>query len=468
MVGDGMVLQREMPIRIWGFATPGEKVTVRFAGETGSGVTEDNGIWVVILGPKKAGGPYTMDINGINHIWLQNIMIGDVWVCAGGEHMELPLGALKDTGSITHAADLPIREFHVPLRYDFKGPRENVTAHWEPLTPERAPEFSAIAWFFAKEVYEAYHVPIGLIDVCAAGAPAEAWLSPRALKDLPAYAAVAARYADSSQPEGKEPADPRVPGGLFNGMLAPISLYTVRGVLWWQGEANVAEAKDYGTVLPALIEDWRVHWGDNDLPFVYVQLEGHGPVRPWAQGPEQRVDQGAMPEPPQESQWAELRDAQRLTLTLPATGMAVSADLGETDAAHPGNLPEIARRLMLAAESAAYGKKNFIYTGPLYQSMKAHGNKVHLMFDEVNTDLIVKGGGELRGFTIAGADFHYVPAKAITDGKKVIVWSDAVAHPVSVRYGWADDPAGINLFNRDILFKDGLPASPFEGHIKVK
>jgi sialate O-acetylesterase len=450
LVGDGMVLQREMPIRIWGFASPGEKVTVKFAGETSSGVTGDNGIWVVMLSPKKAGGPYTMDIDGINHLWLKNIMVGEVWVCAGGYNMEMPLGKIKDTDLIAHAEDFPFRQLVVPLRYDYKAPRQNVGGHWETLTPATASSFSVIAWLFAKEVYARYHVPIGLIKVCASEAPAEAWLSPGALRLFPEYTAAAARYADSSFAEGVRPADPMAPGGLSFGMLAPIEPYTVRGVLWWQGETNVKSAAAYQTVFPTLINDWRRHSGENDLPFLYVQLEGHGPV-----GEQQ-----------QESDWAIVREAQRLALTLPATGMAVTADLGETDEAHHRNLEEISRRLFLAAETVAYGKKNAIYTGPLYHSMKAHGDKVHLLFTEVNTDLIVKGGGELRGFSIAGADNRFVPARAITDGKKVIVWSDSVARPVAVRYGWADNPAGINLFNRDILFKDGLPAPPFEGHVK--
>ena len=376
------------------------------------------------------------------------------------------LGRAADTDMVTHAADYPIRRLDVPLRYDYKDQRQNVTGHWEAITSENAPSLSVMAWLFAKEVYDRYHVPIGLIELSAPDAPAEAWLSPSMLKHFPEYDRAATRYADSTWSEGAGPSDRMAPGGLYNGMLAPIAPYTVRGILWWQGEANVGEAAEYGTVFPTLVNDWRAHWGQPNLPFLYVQLEGHGSEEPWGQGSAGSSGQVSAEGPTQESGWAVVREAQRMTMALPVTGMAVAADLGAADEKHHRNLEEISRRLFIAAETVAYGKKNTIYTGPLYQSMKAHGDKVHLLFTEVNTDLIVKGGGQLKGFTIAGADGRFVPAKAETDGKKVIVWSESVSKPVAVRYGWADNPAGINLFNRDILFKDGLPAPPFEGHAK--
>ena len=321
----------------------------------------------------------------------------------------------------------------------------------------------AVGWLFVRNVYERYHVPIGLIDACAADAPAEAWLSPSAMRLFPGYANEASGYADSSWAEGSGPTDKMAPGGLYNGMLAPLGLYTVRGVLWWQGEANVAEAEKYGAVFSTLINDWRRHWGQTDLPFLYVQLEGHGSEEPWAHV---TGDSGSVGVQPRESGWAVIREGQRMALELPGTGMAVAGDLGTVGEGDHLKLEEISMRLFLTAETVAYGKKNMIYTGPLYHSMKAHGDRVHLLFNEVNTDLMVKGGGTLRGFSIAGDDGRWVPAKAETDGKKVVVWSESVPQPVAVRYGWADNPEGINLFNRDILFKDGLPAPPFEAHVK--
>ncbi|HWB94169.1 MAG TPA: sialate O-acetylesterase [Puia sp.] len=455
LVSNGMVLQRDMPLRIWGFGTPGGKVTVKFAGESASGVTDDNGKWEVELGPKKAGGPYTMDIDGINHIWIKDIMVGEVWFCSGQYNMQLPMEKVREQYAdvIAHADNLPIRQFRITEHYDYKTPRTNVSSgRWETVSPGTVLSFSALGYLFAKRIYEQYHCAVGLIDACVGDAPAEAWLSPDALQMLPEYASAATRYADSTYPEGTGPADRMAPGGLFNGMIAPADTYTVRGILWWQGEANVPKAGEYAALFPALINDWRQHWSEPALPFLYVQLEAHGPVST----------------APGESQWAELREAQRMALKLPGTGMTVTADLDEDGSLKPQDLDEIARRLMLSAEAIAIGKKNIIFTGPLFETMKAHGDKIHIMFAEANTGLIVKGGGELKGFAIAGMDNKFFPAHAETDGKKVIVWSEQVAQPVEVRYGWADNPWGMNLSNRDILFKDGLPAPPFAGRVRAR
>ena len=453
MVSDGMVLQREIPLRIWGFGSPGERVTVKFDGETASSTTGDDGKWIVELAPKKAGGPYTMDIDGINHIWLKNIMVGEVWFCSGQYNMQLPMGHVREQYAdlIAHAGDVPVRQFYIGEHYDYRGPRNNVAGgHWETADPNTVLTFSALGYLFARQVYDHYHCAVGLINACVGDAPAEAWLSPEALRQFPEYASAATRYADSVFPEGAGPADRMATGGLFNGMVAPADLYTVRGILWWQGEANVSKAGDYTAIFPLLIQDWRRHWVENDLPFLYVQLEAHGPAQ----------------EQPDQSAWADLREAQRMALTLPGTGMTVSADLDAGGKLQPKDYEEIARRLMVSAEGVAYGKKDIIFSGPLYESMKAHGDKVHVLFTDAGNGLIVKGGGELKGFDIAGPDDKFVPAKAETDGKKVIVWSDQVPHPVAVRYGWADNPYGINLYNRDLLFKDGLPASPFAGRAK--
>jgi sialate O-acetylesterase len=454
LVSDGMVLQRDMPLRIWGFASPGEKVTVKFAGETASGAADNDGKWVVQLSPKKAGGPYTMDIDGINHIWLKNILVGEVWVLSGQEGMAMPMSAVKDKYAdvIAKAGTVPIRQFLVPLRYDFKNLHDNAPpgAHWEAASPASVLSFSALGYVFARALYDEYHVPVGLITVCAPEAPAEAWLSSDALKVFPEYAAAAARYTDSVYKEGTGPADATAPGGLFNGMVAPLTTATVRGVIWYQARANVAKAAEYTSLFPLLINDWRRWWNEGALPFLYVQAPAHGPVK----------------ENPQESKWAELREAQRMALSLPATGMAVAADLGDADDVAGQNREELSRRLLLSAESVAYGKKNFIASGPLYHSMKVHGDRVHINFTEVNTGLIVKGGDSLKGFAIAGEDGHFVPAEARIEGKSVIVWSAQVPKPVTVRYAWTDNPAGANLYNRDILFKDGLPAPGFAGRIK--
>ena len=449
LVSDGMVLQRDIPIRIWGFASPGEQITVKFDGETASGMTDDRGRWLVIFNPKKAGGPYTMDIQGINHIWLKDIMVGEVWFCSGGSGMQLKMDRVKDQFAelIAKADRTPVRQYHIALRYDFKGPRPNVSGGaWEPATPSSVLSFSALAYLFALQVHAQYHVAVGLIDASVAHTPAEAWLSPEALRLFPPYAAGAARYTDSSFVEGTGPADPAATGGLFNGMVAPASVYTVRGVLWYQGGANVEQPEDYRQTFASLIGDWRRHWGQTSLPWIYVQAGAHG----------------APSDQPQESKWAALREAQRLTMAVPLTGMAVSADLGEGEDGEAAHLDELAKRLFLSADGIAYEKADIIYTGPLFHSMHIKHEKVTIHFEAVESGLVVKGGGEVHGFTLAGSDDRFYPAKAVIEGKTVVVTSDKVPDPVAVRYGWADNPRGINLINRDRLFQDGLPASPFE------
>jgi sialate O-acetylesterase len=622
MVSDGMVLQRDVPLRIWGWAAPGQTVTVRFNGETGSTITNAGGRWMVILSPRKAGGPYNMEIDAINHIALRNIYVGEVWVCSGQSNMEIPMERVKEKYPevIAHSENPMIRQFHVPLRYDFNEPHYDVSGgHWEGANPATVPGFSAVGYFFAKELFERYHVPVGLIFNAVGGAGAEAWLSPEALKAYPGYAAVAARYADAAYRDsiaasdraadsgwyrriwetdkglhsGKPWYDPsvsddagwapiRVPGywadqglpgvngvvwyrkdidvpaamagqpaklllgrivdrdsvyvngvfsgtigyqypprryelpaglllagknsivvrvfnsagrggfvpdksysltaagqtidlsgewkyrlgataarlamptffqyqplGLFNGMIAPILPYIIRGVIWYQGETNTGKAQEYRTLFPAMISDWRRHWGEGDFPFLFVQLPNFMPVK----------DQ------PAESHWAELREAQRLTLAVPHTGMAVAIDLGEWNDLHPLDKEDVGQRLALQAEKIVYGRKDFIYSGPLYRSMKVKGNRATIRFAEVEKGLIAKGGGELKGFAIAGADHVFVWARAEISGDDVIVWSDTVEHPVTVRYAWADNPQGANLYNRDLLYHDGLPASPFEATI---
>jgi len=301
LVSDGMVLQREMPLRIWGFGSPGEKVTIKFAGETASGVTGDDGKWIVQLLPKKAGGPYTMDIDGINHIWLKNIMVGEVWFCSGQYNMQLPMEKVREqyAGVIAHADNEPIRQFYIAEHYDYKAPRTNVSGgHWETANPSSVLSFSALGYLFARQIYEHYHCAVGLINACVGDAPAEAWLSPDALRQLPDEASAATRYADSVFPEGTGPADRMAPGGLFNGMIAPADTYTVRGILYYGGEANVSKAGDYTGLFPALIQDWRRHWADGDIPFLYIQLEAHGAVQqeqgesPWADDGDRRSRRG--------------------------------------------------------------------------------------------------------------------------------------------------------------------------------
>jgi sialate O-acetylesterase len=561
----------------------------------------------------KAGGPYTMDITGSNHISLRDILMGDVWVCSGQSNMELPMERVKEKypDVIAHSFNPNIRQFNESMRYVFTGPQEDLpSGRWEAANPETVLRFTAVGYFFARSLYEKYHVPIGLIKAAVGGSPAEAWISEDDLKEFPHYLAAAQKYKDSSfvdslqkrdkatvtnwtnqlnqedkglhgpkpwfdssyVPEGwntmsipgywsdqgvgavngaiwfrKEiqvPASmankiaklymgrivdadflyvngvqignttyqypPRrytippgvlkpgknvivvrvisntgkggfvpdkpycltsgdqtidlkgnwqyqtgaavsplpngsappqyQPIGLFNGMIAPLLNYSIKGVIWYQGESNAGKAAEYRTLFPTLIRNWRKKWQEGNFPFLYVQLANFMEAK----------------REPSESGWAELREAQRNTLSLPNTGMAVITDLGEWNDIHPLNKEDVGKRLALAAEKIAYGDSKVVYSGPLYQSMSKEGSKIILHFTNTGSGLIAKGGGDLQHFAIAGSDHKYQWAKAKIEGNKVIVWNDSIKDPVSVRYAWADNPEGANLYN-----KEGLPASPF-------
>jgi sialate O-acetylesterase len=230
------------------------------------------------------------------------------------------------------------------------------------------------------------------------------------------------------------------PLGLYNGMIAPLLNYTIKGVIWYQGESNTGRPREYQRLFPALIADWRRQWNQGDFPFLYVQLANYMQVK----------DQ------PSESNWAELREAQLKTLTVPNTAMAVAIDIGEWNDIHPLNKEDVGKRLALGAQKVAYGDETVVYSGPIFQSMKTEGNKVVLSFAHIGSGLIANGGGELKYFAIAGADKKFVWAKAKIQGDKVIVRNDDISNPVALRYAWADNPEGANLYN-----KEGLPASPF-------
>ncbi len=613
LLSDGLVLQRGTGTKICGRAAADQKVTINFNGKTYNATAAANGKWVVILSELKAGGPYNMEIDAGNHRTIKNILIGDVWVCSGQSNMELPMDRVKYRyADIIANSDNPvIRHFAVPLRYDFKTPQEELeSGRWESANPDSVLNFSAIGYFFAKALFEKYHVPIGLINASVGGSPAEAWLSEDALKTFPAHLKTAEKFKDSAylariekedievsnewynrahqqdkglangqkpwfdtsydasewstmklpaywEDEGLEPLNgvvwfrkefdipaslvgkparlllgrivdndtayingtlvgttgyqypPRIydvpenllkagkntivvrvintadrggfikdkpyqltaggqtidlkgqwqykvgavtdplpaptffqyqPLGLFNGMIAPLLDYTIKGVIWYQGESNVGRAREYQKLFPALIADWRQKWKQGDFPFLFVQLANY--LQPQEQ--------------PSEGGWAELREAQLKTLGVPNTAMAVAADVGEWNDPHPLNKKDVGERLALAAQKVAYGDKNVVHSGPIYQSMQIEGNKIIISLTNISGGLMVKGAGEPGHFAIAGADKKFVWAKAKIQDNKIIVWSDHVPNPVAVRYAWADNPEGANLYN-----KEGLPASPF-------
>lgn len=620
LIADKMVLQRDMPVTIWGWASPSEKIVVTFDGKTYRTVAAADSSWQIRLRAMKAGGPYTMEIRGRNRLTLKDILIGDVWFCSGQSNMVLPMERVKERypEEIAQANFPEIRNFFVPTLSDVARLHEDLPpSKWEEASPQHVLLFGAATWFFAKQLYQKYHVPIGIINSSVGGTPIQAWISAEGLKDIPNYAQRVAQFRDSIfldrllhpvfsraamprprthpdqgltgpvkwydpayAPEGWHPfwlpgywADQGVrglngvvwfrkeievpesmagkpaklfvgriidadetyvngvkvgnityqypprryevpagvlkagknllvvrvtntfgkggfvpdkryeltdgvhhidirgdwqykvgevfpqrtfgggggggvrffsaqnePTGLYNTMVAPAIKETIKGFLWYQGEANTSKPKDYRQLLPALITDWRNKWGEGELPFLYVQLPNFMEVQ----------------YSPSESQWAELREAQLMALSVPNTGMAVAIDAGEWNDIHPLDKKDVGDRLALAAEHLAYGDKEVVYSGPIYRGAKIEGDSIVITFDHVGGGLVAKGGDGLQSWAIAGADKKFVWAKARIAGDKVVVSSDEVPEPKYVRYAWADNPADANLYN-----KEGLPASPF-------
>jgi sialate O-acetylesterase len=624
LVSDGMILQRESNVNIWGWASPGEKVAVKFRNKSFHAVTDSKGSWKIILPPMNAGGPYTMVIKGHNSITIENILIGDVWFCSGQSNMVLPMERVKERypDEIKNANYPEIRNFFVPTASDVTKVHDDLPpGKWISASPENVAGFGALTFFFAKSIYLEYKIPIGIINSSVGGTPIEAWISENGLKDIAQYADRIKKFKDTAymnpvlrlslqrrnesarnplvsptisdkgmsgpkpwydityQPQGwhkywlpgywddqgvkglngvvwfrkvvdvpesmtGKPAKlfmgrivdadniyingilsgsityqypPRrydlpsgllkpgknllvirvtnytgkggfvpdkpyflvagndsidlrgqwlykvgqvlrpsaseagnsvsafsmqnEPTGLYNTMVAPARNYTIKGILWYQGESNTAKPQEYKQLLPALISDWRNKWQQGILPFLFVQLPNFMEVRYL----------------PSESQWAELRFNQLKSLAVPNTAMAVTIDVGEWNDIHPLEKKVVGERLALAARKLAYGNEEVTYSGPIYKSLIRDGDRLIIEFDHIGSGLIAKGGGDLNHFAIAGADRKFVWAEARIDNNRIIVRSDEVKNPVFVRYAWADNPECANLYNIE-----GLPASPFE------
>jgi sialate O-acetylesterase len=613
LISDGMVLQRNANVKIWGWASINENIKVNFNNSDFQTVPDSKGNWSIILPPSKEGGPFTMTITGENVIVLKDILIGDVWVCSGQSNMEYPMNRLTSVyeTEISNSENQFIRQYKVPQKYNFNTPQDDLqSGTWAAANPKNILDFSAVAYFFAKDLYEKYHIPIGLINSSMGGLPAESLISENAIKEFPDYFNEAQKFKDSSlivqiensdnkrfndwykllrnkdegysdllkpwfsndlntsdwpqmevpgywadgpmgpingvvwfrkeiivpasmagKPaqlklgrivdadsvfingifigttsyqypqrkykipsdllkEGKNSIVVRIisnsgyggfvldkpyeivcngesidlkgdwkyklgtkmeplasqtfirwkPVGLFNAMIAPLTNYTIKGVVFYQGESNADKPIEYRKLFPVLINDWRVHWKQGDFPFIFTQLPNFMETK----------------EQPSESNWALFREAQLMTLSLPNTGMAVTIDLGAWNDIHPVNKKDVGRRLALVTEKVAYGDNLVVYSGPIYQSMSIDGNKIILTFSNTGSGLIAKGTDDLKYFAIAGPDNHFVWAKAKIENNKVIVWNDDIKNPVAVRYAWADNPQGANLYNIE-----GLPASPF-------
>lgn len=461
LFSDNMVLQRETSVPIWGWADEGESVTVEFRGQKATTKTQ-GGKWMVKLKPLKAGGPDTLAVSGKNKVELKNILVGEVWICSGQSNMEWPLTRAFDSEkAIADSANPMLHLLTVP-KLKANEPVSDVKASWVECNPKTAPGFSAVAYYFGRDLQKALGVPVGLIHTSWGGSPAEVWMKQEVLAGNPeyksaildGYSAAIKRYDealvqfDAEQVELKKQgktSDKKAPGKpgwkpteLYNGMIAPLIPYAIKGAIWYQGESNAGRAHQYRTLFADMITNWRHDWHQGDFTFLSVQLAPFTKIK----------DQ------PGDSDWAELREAQLLsTKVLPKVGMAVITDVGEENDIHPKKKEPVGARLALAARGIAYGDRT-VYSGPSYKQMQVKGGKAVLTFDHVGQGLEARGG-ELKGFAIAGADRKFVWATAKIESNKVVVSSPEVSLPVAVRYGWANYPV-VNLWN-----KDGLPASPF-------
>ena len=472
LFSDGAVLQQGVTVPVWGTAKDGERVTVKLAEQTVTTMAKD-GRWLVRLKPLQPGGPLTLTVTGeSNSVVISNVLVGEVWVCSGQSNMAFPISrAANAAEAIAAARDPQLRLFTVP-RAAADTPAADAPGRWKESSPETALPFSAVAWFFGRELRKALRVPVGLINSTVGGTPAEAWTSHATLEGDPELKQILERYAGSiktydpaaaaakqkkaledykaavaeAKAAGKRPpatprppADPRRsarrPSGLYNGMIAPLQPYAIAGAIWYQGEANSGRAAEYQKLFPAMIQNWRQAWGQGEFPFLFVQIAPHKRILP------------------------EIREAQLLSWQkVPKTAMAVITDIGNETDIHPTQKEPVGARLALAARAIAYGEK-ITYSGPVYDSMKVEGARAVLDFKHIGSGLMAKGG-DLKGFTVAGEDGTFTNATAVIEGNKVVVSSSEVAKPVAVRYGWANTP-DVNLFN-----KEGLPATPFRAEMK--
>src|ERR1041384_5215697 len=466
LFSDNMVLQGDIPAPIWGTAEAGEEVTVSIAGQKKSAKAGADGKWIVKLDPLKAGGPHELTVSGKSSITLKNVLVGEVWICSGQSNMEMSVNSSNNANEKKANAPHPkVRLFTVQKRQadatvaDILDSKGKPVEGWKECGPDTVGSFSAVAYFFGRELNQKLGVPVGLIHTSWGGTPAEVWTRDRVIqskpefknymnfyaqrhekyeKDLAKYKEDAEKAKAEGKPAPKAPNKPMKLSCLYNGMIAPLIPYAIKGAIWYQGESNASQAKLYQTLFPAMIQNWREDWGQGEFPFGFVQLANFMA----------RKDQ------PADSNWAELREAQTMTLSLPRTGMAVIIDIGDAKDIHPKNKQDVGKRLAYWAESQVYGVKDLVYSGPIFDAMKVDGNKAVVSFKHVGGGLVAKGD-KLTGFAVAGEDRKFVWADAKIEGDKIVVSCDQVAKPVAVRYAWADNPE-CNLYN-----KEGLPASPF-------
>lgn len=464
LISDHMLLQRDAPVRIFGKAAPGEAVSVAFRGQTVRTAADALGRWEAWLAPMKPGAAAEMTITGANTIRIADVLVGDVWVGSGQSNMQWAVRQSDNADKEIAAAKFPeIRLFYVP-RKTSNIPVEDVDAKWVVCSPEAAKEFSAVLYYFGRQLHQDLKVPMGLIHSSWGGTPIAAWLSGGALSGNTALAPFLSYWADmiARYPENKDryeqnlkkweeagssgtrPAVPlgpghhHEPGSLYNGMIAPLVKYTIKGALWYQGESEAGRGHGhlYGEALMTMVQNWRRAFGQGEFPVFFAQLANYGNAT-------------------KNGHWMKVQEGQVKATALRNTGIAILNDIGAATDIHPTNKQDVGRRLALVARHVAYDQNGFVWSSPLYRQAAAQGAGFRVWFDHAGSGLKTRGGGPVKGFTIAGPDGAFVPAAAKIEGSSVVVSSPQVANPVAVRYAWDYDPDA-NLVN-----SAGLPASLF-------
>jgi sialate O-acetylesterase len=474
MFTDHAVLQRDMPVPVWGWAEPGEEVKVSIAGQTEKTTADDKGKWLVTLKPLSVGEPQRLVVEGKNKVEVKDILVGEVWLCSGQSNMEFALSNAVDSDLEIAAANHPQIRLVRVKELGNQEPVEDFEGEWKVCDPSSAAGFSAVGYFFGRELHDQLKVPIGLIDDSWGGSSCEAWIRRDRMEGNPEYDGLLKQWDEQvknfdetkwkaeqterrkkiqearksgnqvavKKPAKVEPAQGQNrPSNLYHARLEPVMPYALRGVIWYQGESNAGRAYQYRDMFPLMIKSWREDWKEGDFPFYWVQLADFMAEKP----------------DPSDSAWAELREAQTMTQEkLPHTGQAVIIDLGEASDIHPKKKQEVGRRLARWALAKDYGKQ-FAFESPRYESMEKQGEKVLLKFKDVGDGLRAMDNKEVQGFAIAGDDkkFHWAEAK-IVKPNEIEVSSKDVKEPMAVRYAWADNPV-CNVCSKKSL----LPLTPF-------
>lgn len=448
--GDSMVLQRDLPVPVWGWADAGEDVTVTFGKQMKKAKADQEGRWQVKLEALNANADgQTLSVTGSNAIELKDVLVGEVWICSGQSNMEWSLGNSLNPQEEVAAADHPlIRLFNVPGHTTSPVAKDECPGNWQVCQPESAKGFSAVGYFFGRRLLQELNVPIGLVGSNWGGTRIEPWTSPAGFHSVPELKAIADQvdaYDEGTKVSGSSPS------AIYNAMIHPLAPCAMRGAIWYQGESNGNEGESYYHKTQALVNGWRKLFNP-DLAFYWVQLANFRQPTDSAEGGDG---------------WARLREAQRKALNIKHTGMAVITDIGEAADIHPRNKQDVGWRLSQWALHQTYGKQDFVPSGPLYKGHKVEGDSIRLSFDHVGSGLMVGekigleptkevADGKLQRFAIAGADKKWHWAEATIDGRDVVVKSAKVAEPVAVRYAYSMNPVGANLYNNE-----GIPASPF-------